>query len=93
MIKYHQEKVGIKGNSLTLIKDLNPKYTGNITLNREDQTLGGVFIISVGIQASTYERFSIIIITTTIRRICENQMGSDKFANIANCVLIFEECQ
>lgn len=47
MIKYHQEKVGIKGNSLTLIKDLNPKYTGNITLNREDQTLGEVFIISV----------------------------------------------
>ena len=34
MIKYPQEKIGIKGNSLTLIKDLNPKYTENITLKR-----------------------------------------------------------
>ena len=29
MIKYPQDKIGIKGNSLTLIKDLNPKYTEN----------------------------------------------------------------
>lgn len=45
MIKYPQEKIGIKGNSLTLIKDLNPKYTENITLSEGDQTLDSVYCL------------------------------------------------
>ena len=93
MIKYLQDKIGIKGNSLTLIKDLNPKYTENTTLNGEDQTLECLLSLFVGILANAYVRFSIIIITATIIRICEKPMGSDKTANIAHWMLILEECQ
>ena len=52
MIKYPQDKIGIKGNSLTLIKDLNPKYTENTTLNGEDQTLECLLSLFVGILAN-----------------------------------------
>ena len=93
MIKYPQEKIGIKGNSYFNKRSKSKIHRKHHTQWRRSDIRQCLLSLFVGILANAYVRFSIIIITATIIRICENQTGSDKTANIANCMLILEECR